>query len=59
MRAARVFAAFIAGMLCGTGVAWSQAYPVKPVRVIVLAQRLKTDYELIGKLLRQFGVRLD
>jgi tripartite-type tricarboxylate transporter receptor subunit TctC len=24
-----------------------------------LAQRLKTDYELIGKLFRQFGVRLD
>jgi tripartite-type tricarboxylate transporter receptor subunit TctC len=35
MRAARVFAALIAGMLCGVGVAWSQAYPVKPVRVIV------------------------
>jgi tripartite-type tricarboxylate transporter receptor subunit TctC len=35
MRAARVFAAFIAATLCGTGVAWSQAYPVKPVRVIV------------------------
>jgi hypothetical protein len=27
-----VFAAFIAGMLCGAGVAWSQTYPVKPVR---------------------------
>jgi tripartite-type tricarboxylate transporter receptor subunit TctC len=35
MRAARVFAAFIAGMLCGAGVAWSQTYPVKPVRVVV------------------------
>jgi tripartite-type tricarboxylate transporter receptor subunit TctC len=35
MRAARVFAAFIPGMLCAAGVAWSQAYPVKPVRVIV------------------------
>ena len=35
MRALRVFAAFIAGMLCATGVAWSQAYPAKPVRVIV------------------------
>lgn len=31
----RVFAAFIAAMLCAAGVAWSQAYPVKPVRVIV------------------------
>jgi tripartite-type tricarboxylate transporter receptor subunit TctC len=35
MRADRVFAAFIAGMLCAAGVAWSQAYPAKPVRVIV------------------------
>ena len=35
MRAVRVFAAFIAGMLCAAGVAWSQAYPNKPVRVIV------------------------
>ena len=35
MRAVRVFAAFIAGMLCAAGVAWSQAYPAKPVRVIV------------------------
>ena len=35
MRAVRVFAAFIAGMLCTAGVAWSQAYPNKPVRVIV------------------------
>jgi tripartite-type tricarboxylate transporter receptor subunit TctC len=30
-----VFAACFAGMLCAAGVAWSQAYPVKPVRVIV------------------------
>ena len=35
MRAIRVFAAFIAGMLCAGGVAWSQAYPAKPVRVII------------------------
>ena len=35
MRAIRIFAAFIAGMLCGASVAWSQAYPAKPVRVIV------------------------
>ena len=35
MRAIRVFIAFVAGMLCAGGVAWSQAYPVKPVRVIV------------------------
>ena len=33
MRAVRAFAAFAAGMLCATGVAWSQAYPNKPVRV--------------------------
>ena len=31
----RVLAAFIAGMLCAAGAAWSQAYPAKPVRVIV------------------------
>ncbi len=36
MRTVRVFAAFIAGMLCAAGVAWSQAYPIKPVRVIVV-----------------------
>jgi tripartite-type tricarboxylate transporter receptor subunit TctC len=30
-----VFAAVSAGMLCAGGQAWSQAYPVKPVRVIV------------------------
>jgi len=35
MRAVRVPAAFIAGMLCAAGVAWSQAYPAKPVRVII------------------------
>ncbi len=35
MKAARVFAAFFAGMLCAGGVAWSQAFPAKPVRVIV------------------------
>ena len=35
MRALRLSAAFIAGMLCGASVAWSQAYPAKPVRVIV------------------------
>src|SRR4029078_6725406 len=35
MRAIRVFAAFISGMLCAAGVAWPQAYPAKPVRVIV------------------------
>jgi len=35
MRAIRVFAACIAGMLYAASVAWSQAYPVRPVRVIV------------------------
>jgi tripartite-type tricarboxylate transporter receptor subunit TctC len=35
MKAARVLVAFFAGMLCAGGVAWSQAYPAKPVRVIV------------------------
>ena len=35
MRATRLFAGCIAGMLCAAGVAWSQAYPAKPVRVIV------------------------
>src|SRR5262245_27952878 len=35
MRAIRVFVAFIAGMLCAGGVAWSQAYPAKPVRVVI------------------------
>ncbi len=35
MRTIRVFAAFIVTTLCAAGVAWSQAYPAKPVRVIV------------------------
>lgn len=35
MRTDRMFAAFISGMLCASGVAWSQAYPNKPVRVIL------------------------
>ena len=35
MRAGRVVTAVIAGMVCAAGVAWSQAYPVKPVRVII------------------------
>ncbi|MES2563711.1 MAG: tripartite tricarboxylate transporter substrate binding protein [Pseudomonadota bacterium] len=35
MRTVRVFAAFVMGMLCAAGVAWSQTYPAKPVRVIV------------------------
>jgi tripartite-type tricarboxylate transporter receptor subunit TctC len=35
MTVVRVFAAFIAGMLCAAGMAWSQAYPVKPVRVVI------------------------
>jgi tripartite-type tricarboxylate transporter receptor subunit TctC len=35
MKAVRLSAAFLGGMLCAAGVAWSQAYPVKPVRVIV------------------------
>ena len=35
MRAVRLFAAFIAGVLCAPGAAWSQAYPAKPVRVII------------------------
>ncbi len=34
MKTIRVFAAFVAGMLCAAGV-WSQAYPARPVRVIV------------------------
>src|SRR5262245_11108264 len=33
--AIRVSAAFIAGMVYAGGVAWSQAYPAKPVRVII------------------------
>lgn len=35
MKTVRTFAALIAGMLCVASVAWSQAYPAKPVRVIV------------------------
>ena len=35
MRAVRLFAAFTAGTLCAAGMAWSQAYPAKPVRVII------------------------
>src|SRR5436853_3922381 len=35
MQAARVCAAFFTAVLCAAGVAWSQAYPAKPVRVIV------------------------
>jgi tripartite-type tricarboxylate transporter receptor subunit TctC len=35
MSAIRVLAACSAGMLCAGGLAWSQAYPTKPVRVII------------------------
>src|SRR5436190_7866981 len=35
MTAARVFSAFFACMLCAGGTAWPQAFPTKPVRVIV------------------------
>jgi tripartite-type tricarboxylate transporter receptor subunit TctC len=35
MTAARILAVFTAGMLCAAGAAWSQTYPVKPVRVII------------------------
>ena len=35
MKAVRVLAAVFAGVLCAGGVAWSQTYPVKPVRVII------------------------
>jgi tripartite-type tricarboxylate transporter receptor subunit TctC len=35
MRTIQVFAAFIVSLLFAAGVAWSQAYPAKPVRVIV------------------------
>jgi tripartite-type tricarboxylate transporter receptor subunit TctC len=35
MKAARLFAAFFACTLCAAGMAWSQAFPAKPVRVIV------------------------
>jgi len=35
MNTARLFAAFFACMFCAAGAAWSQAFPAKPVRVIV------------------------
>ena len=35
MKTIRELAVFLAGMLCAAGVAWSQAYPAKPVRVII------------------------
>ena len=35
MKVTRLFAVSIAGVLCTASVAWSQAYPAKPVRVIV------------------------
>jgi len=35
MKAARLLCAFCACMLCPAGMVWSQAYPVKPVRVVV------------------------
>src|SRR5690349_3617811 len=35
MKASRVFAAFFACSICAAGAAWSQAFPAKPVRVIV------------------------
>ena len=35
MRAVGVVVASIAGMLCGASAAWAQAYPAKPVRVII------------------------
>jgi tripartite-type tricarboxylate transporter receptor subunit TctC len=35
MKAARVLAAFLTALPCAADVAWSQAYPTKPVRVIV------------------------
>ena len=35
MKRVQVFAAFVASMLCTAGMAWSQAYPAKPIRVIV------------------------
>ena len=35
MKASRLSAAFFASALCAAGVAWSQAFPAKPVRVIV------------------------
>jgi len=35
MKAVRLFAAFFACSFCAAGVAWSQAFPAKPVRVVV------------------------
>src|SRR5262245_29634708 len=35
MKAARAFAVFFACLLCAAGAAWSQAFPAKPVRVVV------------------------
>jgi tripartite-type tricarboxylate transporter receptor subunit TctC len=35
MKAARLLAAFFACMLCAASVVWSQAFPARPVRVIV------------------------
>jgi tripartite-type tricarboxylate transporter receptor subunit TctC len=35
MKALNVFAASIAGVFCAGGLAWSQAYPAKPVRVVI------------------------
>ena len=35
MRAVGVAVASVAGILCSVNVAWPQAYPVKPVRVII------------------------
>ena len=35
MKAARLFVAYVVCSVCAAGVAWSQAFPVKPVRVIV------------------------
>ena len=35
MRRVRASAAFIASLLCVSGVAWPQTYPAKPVRAIV------------------------
>jgi tripartite-type tricarboxylate transporter receptor subunit TctC len=35
MKRTRMLVAFFAGLLCSVGLAWSQPYPAKPVRVIV------------------------
>ena len=35
MNIVRLFAASCAGLLCASGAAWPQAYPAKPVRVVV------------------------